>query len=288
MKNILTTLLLMVAATGMASTPNDTLVVEQPRRVTVVTGDSIQSILVEGKAGNSNYTYQSKIELVDSNYTSTSAINSDDFRFSIGPRRNTRQTPVTMEGQSHWMIGCNSAPGMPREADIHTFESWEMWWVVVDMVWQPWKNPHHKFSLGIGLDWRTWRMHADKRFQKSENGRLDVVDYPENSEPNFSRIKVFSINFPLRYQHYLSNGCSWSFGPVLNFNLKSSLKTKYKLEGKKHTETQNGVHQNKVTVDLMYTVETPYFGIYCKYSPCHILDSGYGPKFHSLTLGLFF
>lgn len=289
MKKIITLLLLVCTIGVMASEPvnNDTLVVEKPRRVTVISGDSIQQILIEGKQGNDNYSYQSKIELVDSNYTSTSSINSDDFRFSFGPQRKKDESRI-IEGQSHWLMGINTAPGMPREADIHMIESTELWWIVMDMMYQPWKNPHHKFSIGIGLDWRTWRMHADKRFWKGEDGQLNITDYPENAEPDFSRIKIFSINFPIRYHYNLGNGCALTFGPVLSLNLKSSIKTKYKLDGGKHKDVQKDIHQNIFTVDLMGTIETPYFGLYYKYTPFNILKSSYGLRFHSFTMGLIF
>ena len=70
---------------------NDTVVVERPRKVIIITGDSVQSVEVWGKEGNQTFHYVSNIQLVDSNYVSTSAINDDTWSFSIAgfgkPRR---------------------------------------------------------------------------------------------------------------------------------------------------------------------------------------------------------
>ena len=46
---------------------NDTVVINNPQKVTIVTGDSLQKIIVTGKDDDDNYRYQNTIQLVDSN-----------------------------------------------------------------------------------------------------------------------------------------------------------------------------------------------------------------------------
>ena len=65
-KSILLSLALL-ASIGLSAAPTtegDTIVVEKPQRVTVVTTDSIQHILVEGKEDNPHYTYSNTLQIV--------------------------------------------------------------------------------------------------------------------------------------------------------------------------------------------------------------------------------
>ena len=114
---------------------NDTVVVERPQKVRIITGDSVQSVEVWGKEGNQTFHYVSNIQLVDSNYVSTSTINDDTWSFSIAgfskPRRKKSRTECT----THFVVGFNNAVGMPTGADIQPFKSWELWWIVTDWTY---------------------------------------------------------------------------------------------------------------------------------------------------------
>jgi hypothetical protein len=76
-------IILMAAAllqtSAFAQSNNNTIVINKPKRVTIVTGDSIQKVIVKGKEGDDNYEYSSTIQLVDSNYVSKEEINKDSW-----------------------------------------------------------------------------------------------------------------------------------------------------------------------------------------------------------------
>ena len=76
MKRLMIIALLAVAATASAQ-ENDTVVIHNPKKVTIVTSDSLQKIIVAGKEGDDKFTYQNTIQLVDSNYVSTTHIGRD-------------------------------------------------------------------------------------------------------------------------------------------------------------------------------------------------------------------
>ena len=71
------------------ATDKDTLVVNNPRKVTVITDDSLQTIRIEGSNDDPNFHYENTIQLVDSNYVSGLTVNSDrwDFSLPIGESR---------------------------------------------------------------------------------------------------------------------------------------------------------------------------------------------------------
>lgn len=125
-----------------------------------------------------------------------------------------------------------------------------------------------------------------QRFIKSDDGVVSVADYPEDSDPKFSRIKVFSVNFPLRY-HYYHNDFGFSVGPVLNLNTYGSIKTKYLLHGGEFKDVSKNIHQTRFTVDFMATIYLKEISFYVKYSPNNVLETIYGPKFKSLSFGIF-
>ena len=161
---------------------NDTVVVERPRKVIIITGDSVQSVEVWGKEGNQTFHYVSNIQLVDSNYVSTSAINDDTWSFSIAGFSKPRRKKSRSEFSTHFVAGFNNAVGMPTGADIQPFKSWELWWIVTDWTYRPWRN-NHFLSMGLGLDWRNYRMTDDLRFVK-DNRSVALDTYPAGSSPS--------------------------------------------------------------------------------------------------------
>ena len=74
MKKLMTIMALAALTLAAAAQENDTVVIHNPRKVTIVTGDSLQRIIVSGKEGDDKFTYQNTIRLVDSNYVSTTRI----------------------------------------------------------------------------------------------------------------------------------------------------------------------------------------------------------------------
>lgn len=141
-------------------------------------------------------------------------------------------------------------------------------------------------SVGLGFDWRNYRVTDFKMFQKDERGIISMQDYPEGTEPKFSRIHTFSLSLPIKYCHFLSKKVCFCIGPELYFTPYGSLKTRYYEDGEKRKLTAGNVHQNVVTVGVGAEIILHHFGIYYKYNPFNVLRTSYGPKFSSMTVGL--
>ena len=187
--------LLPLMAQARNNNPQDTLVVNKPTKVTVITSDSAQTIYIQGKEGNPKYAYRNSIQLVDSNYVSTSTID-NDFNFSFGPfgRKQTKpQKYPSTETTMNFFVGFNAAPGMPQAADLHPFSSWEFWWLIADCGIYPW-NSHHKFTIGFGLDWRNYRIKGDTRFTKSDDGSVGLGTLPRGGPHHSSRVSKCSAS----------------------------------------------------------------------------------------------
>ena len=292
MKRILF-LTLMAAATNAFAAENDTLVIEKPQRVTIITGDSLQSIRVKGKEGDNSFDYQNTIQLIDSNYVSTETYNKSLWDLMPFGKKKDCEKRGNMQFAliASFSVGFTTAVGAADGVNIPVGPSWEFMWDIAQIQVRPWKERNHYFYTGFGLDWRNYRMTDQNRFVEQPDGRIVTTPYPQGSNPDFSRIKVLSLTVPFTYGFFpFKQGLFRGFeiGPVLNFNVYSSIKTRYSIDGEKQKDITKGLHRNPVTVDLMVKLQMKYFNIYAKYSPCNVLETAYGPKFRSVSFGVGF
>lgn len=265
----------------------DTLTIKKPSRVRIITGDSIQKIKVYGREGEPDFRYESRIQMVDSNYVSETVINRN-LGFSIGRKSNRHHNVIA----SHAGVGFCVPAGKSFSGPSAVGSSWELFWTIAQ--WERF-TPSYKNCLawGVGINWRNYRTDGRSHFVKQTDGTITEQTYPEGYEPEFSRIKVFSLCVPLSWGHRVSKNFSFSLGPVINFNTYASIKSRYHdAEGKKHKDIYKHIHQKPVTVDLMGTlrVKSLPFSIYGKYSPMDMLSDTYGSgvNFQSVSFGVYF
>ena len=267
-----------------APSAKDTLVVNRPNRVVVVKTDSLQSIRIEGNEQNDGYLYFSEMRLAP-NSSLTESEQTDRWDFSLPFQRKTSHSRNSIS-TSGLGIGLNSAVGAPDAMNVTMgAPSYEIF-LLSGAAWSycPWSDSR-AFSVGLGVNWKNYRMTGNTRFVKGDDG-LTLEPYPTGAKPKFSRLKIFSLTLPFMYSANLGSGFNFQLGPVVNFNLHSSVKTRYTLDGKDEKETGNGIHPNRVTLDLMGIFRLHSMGVYVKYSPSNVLDTNYGPKFRSFSVGL--
>lgn len=294
MKTKMTILLaLATCATAFASngsTPeadNDTLIVNNPSKVTIITGDSLQTIRIEGRNDDPDFHYENTLQLVDSNYVSTLSLDSDNWDFSLPIGKKRGNEWVENEMTTHIGVGGCLALGAPKDMDVSMVSSGEIFWTACQYDYTK-KGSHSTWSVGFGIGWRNYRMTSNMRFTKTPDNSVIITPYEgENVSPKFSRVKVFSLQMPVLYSYKFNRNFALSVGPVLNLNTHSSLKTRYKIDGQKYKDKANDARVNPVTVDFMGIIKNPIIDIYVKYSPCNVLKTDYAPKFQSLSLGIY-
>lgn len=289
MKKLLT-LCLLTAALAANAQGNDTLTIHGPRKVRIITGDSIQKVKVYGSENDSQYTYETSIQLVDSNYVSETFINKDwGFTLGSGQGRNGSGLRASRFVSSHFGVGLCTAVGADDPVSVPVGSSWELFWTIAEAN-RFFAGSHHGFSMGFGIGWRNYRMTDFTRFAKADDGIIYTEPYPAGSEPKFSRIKVFSLNVPLMWKYRFARSGTFSLGVVLNFNTYGSIKTRYEdADGKSHKDVAKHIHQKPFTLDLMSTLNIYGIGAYCKYSPMSTLQSAYSDNsnFQSLSFGVY-
>ena len=171
-------IILMAAAllqtSAFAQSNNNTVVINNPKRVTIVTGDSIQKVIVKGKEGDDNYEYSSTIQLVDSNYVSKEEINKDswflkDIFPSVSMTGNNEQkggAEVILGGPL--MIGFTAPTHTDSGTDFSTFRSWEFALPFIEATAFFDKSHRNAIAVQTFFNWRNYRMTGDTRFVKND------------------------------------------------------------------------------------------------------------------------
>ena len=294
MKKLFILLLLAISATANAVEvlENDTLTILKPKKVRIITGDSIQKIKVYGREGEDKYTYESKILLVDSNYVSEESINKDTWTFDfIKSKSHGTGYPLKQRNLSSRLgfglcYGANADYKGPQSVG----SSWEIMWTIAEIEKYGY-GKHNGFSIGFGVNWRNFRIDGRSKFVKLDDGTITEEGLPAGYDNEFSRIKVFSLTIPVMWK-YRTKSVTLGLGPVLNINTYANIKNRYwDAEGEKHKQIFKKIHQRPITVDIMAEVSFHnWFSIYGKFSPMTILNSTYANdvNFQPVSFGIYF
>ena len=120
----------------------------------------------------------------------------------------------------------------------------------------------------------------------NNDGKVKLGGYPEGASPKFSRVKVFSLSFPLLYEHKFNRQWGLGIGPVFNWNTYGSIKTRFKKDGDNQKLVEKHIGHRKFTIDAMFILENPIVDLYMKYSPMDVLKDN-DLKFQSLSIGIY-
>ena len=294
MKKLFILLLLAISATANAVevSENDTLTILKPKKIRIITGDSIQKIKVYGREGEDKYTYESKILLVDSNYVSEQSINKETWSFdfvkskSHGTGYPLKQNNLSTRLGFGLCYGANADYKGPQSVG----SSWEIMWTIAEIEKYGY-GKHNGFSIGFGINWRNFRMDGRSKFVKLDDGTITEEALPAGYDNDFSRIKVFSLTIPVMWK-YRTKQVTFGLGPVFNINTYASIKNRYwDADGEKHKQMFKKIHQRPITVDIMAEVSFHnWFSIYGKFSPMTILNSTYANdvNFQPVSFGIYF
>lgn len=265
----------------------------QPQKVVIESNSDSMSITIEGRQGEPDFEYSRTVYLAQDEVVVTRERRTASIEFNIPFMNNTKTKEKSYsENKSHskvkmrgFGVGFVDALETPTGMNVDMGASYEL--MVPSIFEWAWYPGHSSFnlSIGIGLNWKNYRMTDRNRFIPEGNDIL-IGPYPEGATIEFSRLKVFSWTVPMLMSYEFNDWVEFRLGPVVNLNTHASLKTRYSLneEGKK--ETHNLKHYNRLTIDLMGAVCIKRLAYYVKYSPCDVLDIDYAPSFKGISSGL--
>lgn len=297
---------LLAAPATFATTQSDTLTVKNPAQVNVINTDTTCIISIQGKEGNPDFSYRQVIPL---SKTTPVLINESETEwnfkmpfFSSSKSQTVKSTEVKLVNKHRWenaspqlniglgLFGVGYVASLNTPQGMHTemFDSYEFLGPRLMFMYQP-RMSRFSYGFGVGTNWKNFRMTDEVRFDRDPNGNTVLTGYPEGVHIGFSRAKVFSWTVPFEVKYYMTDKISFSASSIVNFNTYASLKTRYTMfEGQSVKELDTHLHQNPVTVDFMGHLKYGAFGLYVKYSPCNVFESGKGPKFQSWSTGITF
>ncbi len=258
----------------------------RPDSVMVSHNDSSLKIEIFGSEENPDYYYSYERTTSSSD---NEQIKESNWEFNLpifaeNRRNDSKKSTFTIESGGLG-FGFVNAVNAPSPMDIKMASSYEIFFDhIIAVRCRPWNNGS-SFFMGIGIDWKNYRMTGGSRFIKDGN-KLMLAPYEDNADPSFSRLKIFSLTVPVMFSQDLGKHFTFNAGAVVNFNLHGSMKTKYTLDGEERSYSDDHIRQQKVTVDLMAQLNYRAIGCYIKYSPCDILDTNFGPEFNHLSAGI--
>ena len=297
---------LLSATTSFATAQSDTLIVKNPSEVSIINTDSACVISIKGKEGNPDFAYRQVIPL---GKTTPVIINESETEWNfkmpffsssksqtskrndgngIKKHRWENASPQLNIGLGLFGIGYVASLNTPQGMHTEMFDSYEFLGPRLMFMYQP-RMSRFSYGFGVGTNWKNFRMTDEVRFDREPNGNTVLTGYPEGVHIGFSRAKVFSWTVPFEVKYYMTDKISLSASSIVNFNTYASLKTRYTMpEGQGVKELDTHLHQNPVTVDFMGHLKYGAFGLYVKYSPCNVFESGKGPKIQSWSTGITF
>ncbi len=263
----------------------DVKVIERPQRVVINSKGDTLVVEVEGKEGNPDFRYTHQA-IIASDEPVVMKEKERDWEFQIPFKKEAIKQKAHYNFNMRGLgFGLVTALNAPEQMNVDMGASYEIMAPSVFELEYCMAGGKNTFSIGIGVDWKNYRMTGRNRFIKEEEN-IVLGTYPEGADVQFSRLKVFSWTLPLLYTHKFSRKLSFKVGPMVNFNTHASMKTCYKLAGEKVKLTDNNIHQSRVTVDLLAVFRVSAIGVYVKYSPFKVLNSDFGPDFSGLSTGL--
>ena len=277
-------LALTVCTAASATEMNDTVTFSNPRKVTVMTNDSVQKIKITGRQDDESFRYETTVA-IDKTKTSTKIIKKvadDDAKWVIDLG-----------------IGWSAPTNTPNGHGFAVFRSGEVF-AGVRYCYTP-TGKTQTYSTGLWCDWRTYGLPRSGKDYISKT-KDDIVTFGSHvadgnekySDVN-SRINIFSLSVPFLFTQKFGqkSKSSFSIGPVVNFNLRGRINNDY-TDGDNEIEVSTkGFDYNVVTVDFMGILKSGGIGLYFKYSPMSVLkkksENGVeNPQFKALSFGLFF
>ncbi len=285
---IRTSLIVAAMAVGMSAFAEDETSVEIKDAEKVViteSPDGLNIIVDDGK--------QSETTVVQS-YSSGSTVRSfiSSSGISLTGRKKTARSGWDVVSGG-FAFGFCSAANAPAAAQLEQGKSLELTWTDIVAVEYSLKGCFD-LSLGIGIDWRNFRSTLGTNFDVDGN-TVTYSQFADGINPRFSRIKIFTVQFPLLWRQYLPisnfNGkLNIHFGPIFCLNTHGSLLSRwYDEEGRSCKASVNSINLRQFTIDLYAKVNIANnIGVYVRYSPYNMLTGRQDFNFNPFSTGISF
>jgi len=263
-------LALMTAVAVHASEQADTVEMKNLQKVVIVTSDTAQQVTVVENSGRTAYDVQVPL---------------NEYKMRKLRKGKGKYNPWDLDLD----LGFGFATPLSTSDGygFATFRSPEIFFGL-KFAYTP-EKALQTYSFGLWCNWKRYGLSTDKMMTKVADDAIVLAPYPLDAKNRVSRLNFFSLSVPLLFTQKFAHKSNFSFtlGPVVNFNLYGRVNTQYDLGDEARDITTKGIKYNVVTVDLMAAFTYKEVSLYCKYCPMNVIKENKGPKFQSLTFGLY-
>ncbi len=274
-----------------AEQPDTLLHVSNPSKVIITENSVGTTVTVDGIEGDE--TFEASVTAAypqEGSVSSRQRTIGYNMTSILGWRRNIDPS------RGYWMldvdglcVGLSKPTAMKGEDGLQWSKSFEISWLSCIAVGYQYRR--HTFTLGIGFDWRNYKISTSDRFlQANAEKGLEWGKYENGERGRFSRLKIFSLQFPLLYSLSIpSTSLYLKCGPIFNFNTYGSLKTVYDdADGNRCEDFTKDISPRRFTVDLFGSLTfNKGIGFYVRYSTAGVMRAP-GLNFTPLTVGVMF
>lgn len=288
------TVLTMTSAEALAQTEyTDTLIkVDAPSQLIITESEKGMKVTVEGRQGDDRFNASTFTEYTPNASVSTSKkLTKKDWlvRWNDGfvekKKRGGCSWNVIMSGVA---IGLVNPLNQEPSGGLQWSKSFEISWL--SCIGIKYGNHRSAISLGLGFDWRNYNITtSDRCLVANDQKGIEWGSYPIVCRGKNSRLKVFSLQFPLLYSWVVpKTSLVFKCGPVFNFNTYASLKTAYyDADGNKVVDFTKAISPRRFTIDFFGDISYRHaVGIYVRYSPMKVMDAPTTLNFQALSVGL--
>ena len=269
------------AASVSAAEPDSVLTFERPDLVIVTENSSGTSIAISGSNDDGQYNYN-----FDSN-SNNATILSSEGGLSLTRRRHP-EFDIVVDGFDFGFVGGQGLVGpRPRARQIVRTRHPPCSRIQIH------KLSRQLYHLRPGIVWRNHRTTGSTRFTVSDDGTVGYGGYAEGVTPRFSRLKVFSLQFPLIWSQktplrLFDTRLAFSVGAIANWNAHGSILTSWTDEnGDKVKENITDFGLRRFSVDFYASVRVcSFLRVYARYSPYKIFTGASSVAMKNFSTGL--
>lgn len=274
--------------TIMMKNPEHVVITESPEGMKAIITDNQDDKLIVNQEYMPNSTVISRIS------TGGFSLRGRDRVERSLSRQNRKGKPVTWDVTSGGGLGIGfcSAPGAPSGSNIEQAKSFELSWLNILAI--SLRCPHNNsLTASVGINWRNYRTTQDACFTVND-GTAGIGNYPDGATPRLSRIKIFSVQFPVLWRQSMpikifGEQISTVFGPIVNLNAHGSVLSSWYEDSKSMKHTVNGINLRLFTVDLFAMIHLwDCGGVYVRYSPYKMMTGSQRFNFHPFSTGIMF
>ncbi len=279
-------MMIAIASSSIASAQEkkDSLVVENPRRVVIVSDETSQSVSIQGSEDDPDYTYYRKVETGKSgNVYENERVGLFDFNLPFTEKPKTEKAKFNA-GFFNLFAGHMVYPAVEEPYRFQNFRSGEWGFTLFRYRSRP-IGKHMHFTSGLGFGFKDFRSTDDIMYHKVDGG-ITVVPVPDGMKLKRSVVSVASVTVPFMLDFYSSNDkFGFMFGPIVYVNLPGSITNVYKVNGDRRRELENNVHVRPITLEYMALIRYSDLGLFVKWAPHGIFNPKYSVDLKMVTVG---